>query len=195
MPVYFDSNRIGDTLAMTIKHVITAPRDFFADLPPSDAYRDSLLFLTIVLVVLALGFSLMSGLMLLPLIVPFTLVFGLITTWLWAWYLSWACRVFCKLQLSTANAFQICAYGAVPMMFSWLPIFGVLASLWNLYLNWQGLVSHAKVGGGSALLIIFLPLVILGLSMAVLLVLVFQLMADMGIEPSQLIGTDHVELF
>lgn len=195
MPVYFDSDRIGDTLVSSVKYIITAPQGFFADMPPADAYRNSLTFLTIVLVVLAIGLSLMSGLVLLPVIFPVAIVLGLITTWMWAWYLGWACRVFCKTQLSTINAFQICAYGSVPLVFSWLPIIGMLSSLWNLYLNWQGLVSHARVGGGSALLIILGPLIVMGISMAILAVLAFKLMTDMGVDPTQLIDSGDVELF
>jgi len=195
MPEYFDSNRISGTLGASAKSVLIAPQAFFSDMPSTDGYRNSLVFLTIVFVVLSLGISMMTSLVLLPAILPVALLFGFIATWMWAWYLGWACRVFCKAELSTQNAFQLCAYSSIPLVFGLLPVAGVIASLWNLYLNWQGLVSYARIGGGSAMLIIVLPLIVLGISMAVLVVLLGILMVQMGIDPAQLMNTGNAELF
>jgi len=61
-------------------------------------------------------------------------------------------------------------------------MFGVVASFWSLYLNWQGLVSHGKVGGGAALIIIIAAFVVLGVSMAVLIGLLFSLAGQYGIQ-------------
>jgi len=114
-------------------------------------------------------------------ILPATLILGLISTWLWAWYLGWASRTFCKVELETPAAFQICTYSAAPLLLSWVPVFGMIAYVWNLYLNWQGLVSHAKVGGGAALMFILVAFVIFGLSLLVLVLLLIKLASDSGV--------------
>lgn len=195
MSVYFNSSHIDETLVGSVKQVVISPQGFFSGMPKTETYRDSLVFLAIVLVVLAIGISLVTSLAALPVMLATALALGIVTTWLWAWYLGWACRVFCRVQLSTANAFQICAYSSVPLVFSWLPHVGILASLWNLYLNWQGLVSHARVRGGSALMVILVPMVVLAISMAILAALLFTLMTDMGMEPTQLLNSGDVEMF
>ena len=50
----------------------------------------------------------------------------------------------------------------------------MIAYVWNLYLNWQGLVSHARVGGGAALMFILVAFVVFGLSLLVLVLLLIK---------------------
>jgi len=165
---YFSAQRIGDTLSGAFKGIMRLPSDYFAAMPPAHGYRDSMMLLSIYLAVPALMASLFTGLISVFIILPVSLLFGIIGTWMWAWYLSWAARSFCNSTLSISEAFQICAYSSAPLVFSWIPILGMLAWMWNLYLNWQGLISHARLGGGSALLIIIGAFVVMGLSFAVL---------------------------
>ncbi len=181
MPVYFSSDRIGETLVSATREVLVSPARFFEAMPGAANYMNSLVLLSIYLAVPALILSLFSGIVTVVLILPATLVLGIATTWMWAWYLGWASRVFCGVDLSTAGAFQICAYGSAPLLLSWVPVFGVVAYVWSLYLNWQGLVSHARVGGGAALMFILAAFVLFGLSLLILLVLLFKLTADSGI--------------
>ena len=180
MPVYFSSNRIGETLVPATKDVLVSPALFFGAMPRAGDYMNSLVLLSVYLVIPALILSLFSGIVTIIFILPATLVLGIATTWMWAWYLGWASRVFCKVDLSTAAAFQICAYSSAPLLLSWVPVFGVVAYVWSLYLNWQGLVSHARVGGGAALMFILAAFVLFALSLLLLLVLLFKLTADSG---------------
>ncbi|MDX8392910.1 MAG: YIP1 family protein [Mariprofundaceae bacterium] len=166
---YFSSQRIGNTLTGAFKGIMRAPSEYFTAMPPAYNYRDSFILLLIYLSIPALMVSLFTNLINILLILPLSLFFGIIGTWLWACYLGWAARKFCASTLSTAGAFQICAYSTAPLVLSWIPIFGPIACLWNLYLNWQGMISHARLGGGSALLIIIGAFVISGLSFVALL--------------------------
>jgi len=178
---YFSSERIGKTLLPSFKATITSPTPCFENMPVAQDYKNSMLLLVIYLLVPALIASIFSGFITIVFILPTFLLFGITGTWSWAWYLGWAARTFCKSSLTTADAFQICAYGTAPIIFSVIPFLGVITILWNLYLNWQGLVSHAKIGGGSALLIILAAFVILGGSLLLLLILLFYLAAQTGV--------------
>jgi len=179
---YFSSEHIGETLLSSFKATMTSPTPCFENMPVAQGYKNSIILLVIYLVIPALMISIFSGVITIIFILPVFLLFGVAGTWSWAWYLGWAARTFCKSSLTTADAFQICAYGAAPVIFSMIPLVGVITTLWSLYLNWQGLVSHAKVGGGSALLIILAAFVILGVSLLLLVILLFYLAAQTGVD-------------
>jgi len=179
---YFSSDRIGDTLVPAFKAVITRPREFFERMPIAERYSNSLVLLSIYLTIPALIVSIFSGVVTVIVILPVSLITGIIATWMWAWYLSWAARVFCKAPLTTPDAFQVCTYSTAPLIFSWLPLVGAVAFFWNLFLNWQGLVSHGRVGGGAALLIILAAFIIMSLSLVVLAALLLMLASQHGVQ-------------
>jgi hypothetical protein len=181
MKLYFSAERIGDTLLDAFKGVMTSPNVYFAAMPQAHDYRDSLMLLGIYLGIPALVTGIAAGMLSLVLVLPLALVLGFIGTWTWAWYLGWAARRFCGSRLSTVDAFQICAYSSAPLVFSWIPIIGMLAWLSNLYLNWQGLVSYARLGAGAALLIILGYFLILALSMFALVMLLIYASTHYGV--------------
>ncbi len=178
---YFSSERIGETLLPSFRATMTSPTPCFENMPTALDYKNSAILLVIYLLIPALAASIFSGIITIIFILPIFLLFGVAGTWSWAWYLGWAARTFCKSSLTTVDAFQICAYGAAPSIFSIIPFAGVIATMWSLYLNWQGLVSHARIGGGSALLIILASFIIMGISLLLLAILLFQLMTQTGI--------------
>lgn len=182
MEPYFSSNRIGESLVPAFKATMLRPHEFFARMPVAGGYGNSLVLLSIYLTVPALIFSIFSGVITVLVILPLFLIFGIAGTWMWAGYLSWAARVFCKVPLTTVDAFQLCAYGAAPLLFSWLPLIGSVSFFWNLFLNWQGMVSHAKVGGGAALLIILGAFILMSLSIAALLAALWFFASQHGID-------------
>lgn len=181
MEPYFSSDRIGESLVPAVKAAMTRPREFFERMPVARSYSNSLILLCIYLAVPALIVSIFSGVITLIVILPFSLLFGVIGTWMWAWYLSWAARVFCKVPLTIPDAFQLCAYSAAPLLFSWIPLIGSISFFWNLFLNWQGLVSHAKVGGGAALMIILGAFIIMSLSIVALAAALWLLASQYGV--------------
>jgi len=180
MQTYFSSGRIGETLIPAFKAVMTSPSTYFEAMPIAHNYKSSMVLLAIYLLIPALIISVFRGVATIIFIVPISVLIGIIGTWLWAWYLGWAARAFCRVQLTTVDAFQICAFGAAPLVFSFVPVFGAVAFFWNLYLNWQGLVSHARLGGGAALLIILAAFVILGASLLLLISLLVYLASQAG---------------
>ncbi|MDX8406957.1 MAG: YIP1 family protein [Mariprofundaceae bacterium] len=171
MPVYFDSNKPIESFAAAVRDVVIAPGTFFEHMPKAGSYAPAIYFLTISLAVplligalMTLGFSLFLA--------PVIWLVMLLATWLWAWYLGWAARVFGKKALSTIDAFQISAYGNVPMLLAWVPVLNVVTGLWSLVLEWFGLTRFAGVSSGVALLVLLVPMIVLMLSMTLLVVLI-----------------------
>jgi len=185
---YFSANRIMETLPAAIRDVLISPKSYFEQMPPVEGFRDNLIMLGIILLPSSLILVSPAGVMAI-LFLPLALSLMLVTTWLWARYLSWAVRVFTSKRLDTTSAFQICVYSSVPMLFSWLPVLNVLMSLWNMYLTWRGLVSHTRLKGSNALLILLAPLVIFTASLFVLFGLLVYLMGRSGLIPSQKVST------
>lgn len=176
MPTYFSASDPTASLAGTIRDVLTRPTAFFRQMPAGGAYWDSIVLLLVVLAApLMLGILLNSGLMPhipLLLLIVIAMPFALISAWLWAAYLSWAVHRFSPGSLSTREAFRLYAYSNVPNLFSWIPVIGLITGLWGLYLQWKGLSVFAGTGGGRALGILILPLLILVASGAILVILI-----------------------
>jgi len=120
----------------------------------------------------------LSGLIAILLIVPISLSIGLGTSLLWARYLSWASSRFAGKSLSVETAFQICAYSGAPFVIAWGPYLGPVMALWNLLLNWKGLVHHGGVGPLWALVIIISGLLLLTFFVLALVALMVFLIPD-----------------
>lgn len=175
--VYFDSNRPVETFLSSVKLVLTSPRSFLEQMPPAYYYRDGIFLLTLIV----MGASILSTPfynVLFLFMLPMTWGLILISLRLWAGYLSWAVGTFAKQKLSSKRAFQLSAYASVPLLFSFVPVLALIATLWNLYLMWLGLVAHCKVSGFSALMIIVVPLLVLIASTVVLVILLMATMPD-----------------
>jgi len=185
MSSYFDGNKPVDSFISAVRDLVVAPGEFFKQMPNTEGYGPGIFFLTITLAVplliaamMTLGFSLFLA--------PVIWLVMLASTWLWAWYLGWAVRVFAKKELSTINAFQICAYANAPMLLAWIPVLSFITGLWSLALEWLGLTRYAGVSSGTALLILLVPIVVLMLSFTVLIVLIAVLASKHGASVQEL---------
>lgn len=175
MPAYFSSADFVGSLAGAVRDVFTHPTEYFRQMPVATSYKDSAILLVIVLAV-PLGLSvLLNGSLAMhfaPFLALLVIPFSLASAWLWAWYLSWAVRRFSGGNLSIIDAFQLYAYSSIPGLFSWVPMLNFIMGIWSVYLEWKGLTTFAGVSNGKAMMIIFLPIIILIISGAVLAVLV-----------------------
>jgi hypothetical protein len=182
MPMYFSTADFLGSLAGAIRDVFTRPTEFFRQMPQATSYKDGAILLILMLAVpILLGILFTTGglaLHLLPVILLFGIPVALAGAWLWAWYLGWAVRTFTSGQLSTRDAFLLYAYSNIPSLFSWVPLINVVMGIWSIYLEWKGLTAYAGVSGGKALLIIFVPLIVLAVSGAVLAVLIGVFMSQ-----------------
>ncbi len=185
MPTYFSSTDFVNSLAGAIRDAFTRPTEFFRQLPKATSYKESAILLVLVMALpMMLIFLLRGGDELLPhlatvpllvilfVILCLTIPFTLLSAWLWAWYISWAVRRFAGGSLSVMDAFQLYAYSSIPSLFGWIPVIGGIMFFWSIYLEWKGLTAFAGVGNGKALLIIFMPVIILIVSLLMLGILI-----------------------
>jgi len=176
---YFEKNRPMQTFIPALRNVLTSPKVFFAELPPSAFYSNAIFFVSILVFIasfVGVPFKSMSLLFLLPVSWGLTLI-GLK---FWATYLSWAVKFFAKSKLTSPNAFHISAYASAPLIFSTLPYIGSLAAFWNLYLLWVALTQRCRVKAGMAVLIIAIPTVVIIASLGVLVALLIQMFPQLG---------------
>jgi len=159
---YFQSNRPAASFFAALQSLLLRPRDFFADMPFAVFFSNSLFFASIIIFVLTFVavpvYTLLTLFML-----PFTWGVLLIAMLAMASYLSWGVKAFAGSRLTTANAFQLCAYAFAPMMFVGLSWGGIIACLWMLFLLWTGLSAHCRISGGRAAAVLILPLIMLAM--------------------------------
>ncbi len=179
MSDYFESARPVESFAAALRHLAVSPGIFFAQMPRATGYSNAVWFLSITLAVPLFVWTMMSLGMALFL-APLLWLVMLAGTWLWAWYLGWAVRLFAGRELSTVDAFHICAYANAPALLAWVPVLNVVIGIWSLILEWFGLTRYAGIGSGTALLILIVPMIVLMLSVAVLAILVGMLATQHG---------------
>jgi len=153
---YFEANRPAQTLISTMRTLFVQPRAFFAAMPVAIFYRNSVFFVSIIVFALSFLAIPVYGMTMLFLL-PATWGVVLIALRFLGAYLRWGVTTLGKARLSTMNAFQLAAYAFLPMLFSTLSWFGVVALLWSIYLLWLGLVAHCKIKAGTALTIVAVP--------------------------------------
>jgi len=176
---YFDKNRPMQTLLLSMQGVLSSPKDFFSQLPPAAFYANSIfLGTTIILAASFIGVPFHSFTMLF--MVPVSWGLGLIGLKAWSSYIAWATRSFGKTKLSNANAFNISAYASVPLVFSAVPILGLISCLWSLYLMWVALVSRCHVKSSTAGIIIAIPAILFAITATELVSFIFQLFPKLG---------------
>ena len=161
---YFEINRPLQTFIQAARGVLFSPKDFFSNVPPAAFYSNALFFAAAIIFIssfVGVPFRSMSLLFLLPLTCALSLL-GLLA---WSSYMSWAVKTLAKARLTQANAFQISAYAATPLAFSFVPYIGAITGLWNLYLLWTALINRCKVQPGMAMVIIVVPAIIFAVSM------------------------------
>jgi len=176
---YFESNKPFQTFIPAMRSVLTRPKEFFEQLKPTPFFSNALFLASIIIFMSSFIGVIFHDLSLLFLL-PVTWGLSLIGIYFWSAYMSWAVKSLAKGKLTKAHAFQISAYAAAPLILSLVPMIGIIASLWNLYLLWLALIHRCKVKSGMAALIIAIPAVIFAASIAALLTLAFQIFPQLG---------------
>ena len=160
--IYFQRDNPVRTLIPAVKALITRPREFFAGMPFTGFYINSLFFASIIifgLTVLSVPDYSLGMLFMMP------LLWGaiLIGMWIMAVYISWATKIFAGTRLTQANAFQLSSYAMLPMLFVGLYWFGIAAFLGSVYLFWLGLVAHCRISAGRAVVVLILPVLLIAI--------------------------------
>ena len=188
---YYRKDRMAEVFFSVFVSGLFFPKRMFEKMPQAGPLRESAHLLALYLSVPTLMMTLtagtgiptiapgfLSGLIAILLIIPVSLSIGVGTSLLWAKYLSWASGKFAGRSLSVETAFQISAYSGAPFVIAWGPYLGPVMALWNIFLNWKGLVYHGGVGRLWALAIIISGLLLLATFVLVLAALMVYLIPD-----------------
>jgi len=188
---YYRRNRVAEACFSVFIAAIFFPKLLFANMPAPEGLRGSAHLLALYMSIPTLMMTLtagtgipliapgfFSGLITIVLIIPVSLTIGVGTSFLWAKYISWASRRFAGVELSDETAFQICAYSGAPFVIAWGPYLGPVMALWNLLLNWKGLVHHGGVKRFPAFLILMIGLLLVAMFVLALAVLMMILMPE-----------------
>jgi len=164
---YYRRDKIPEVFFSAFIAAIFFPKLLFSKMPEAANLRDSAHLLALYMAIPTLMMTLtagagipliapgfFSGLIAIVLIIPVSLTIGVGTSLLWAKYIAWASRRFAGVALSDKAAFQICAYSGAPFVIAWGPYLGPVMALWNLMLNWKGLVHHGGVKRFPAFIIL-----------------------------------------
>jgi len=176
---YFESDNPFQTFIPAMRSVLSSPKVFFEQLKPAPFFSNALFFVSVIIFMSSFIGVIFHGFSMLFLL-PVTWGLSLIGLFFWSTYMSWAVKTLSKGKLTKAHAFQISAYAASPLILSTIPVVGVIASLWNLYLLWLALIHRCKVKAGMAALIIAIPAVLFAASIFALLTLAFQMFPQLG---------------
>ncbi len=198
IPLYYQGGVLSESVVSIFFSALFQPRKMFEQMPEASGFRNNAKLLVVYLSVPTLMMTLtfgtavpqfapnfITGLLMVLLIYPVSISIGLASSYLWAWYLSRAIRVFTGREVSVEVVFQICAYSGAPFAIAWGPYLGPVMALWNFFLNWRGLVSHARVGRLAALLIMMA-----GISwLFVLMIVLFALLVVVLPENMEMLGS------
>ena len=190
-PSYYQGGKLSESIASVFFSALFQPKNMFVNMPVAQGFRNNAklfaVYLSVPTLMMTLTFgtavpqfapNFITGLIMVLAIYPVSISIGLGTSYLWARYLSWASRVVLKRDVSAETVFQVLAYSGPPFAIAWGPYLGPLMAVWNFYLNWRGLVCHARVGGLAALFIMLAGVSALLLVMIVLFVLMSILLPE-----------------
>ncbi len=188
---YYRKDRIPEVFFSVFISGLFFPGRLFKKMPEAGPLRQSAHLLALYLSVPTLMMTMtagtgiptiapdfLSGLVAILLIIPVSLSIGLGTSLLWAVYLSWASEKFAGRELSVETAFQISAYSGAPFVIAWGPYLGPVMALWNMLLNWKGLVHHGGIGRLQAFVMIIFGLMLLAFFVLALAALIVFLIPE-----------------
>lgn len=172
MSNHFSTRRFAPAFATTLSSLGRHPKRFFEQMPEPAGYFEGALFIGMIMLFPALEACYFCSVDTMLVLFPSIIIGGLILTWLWTEYMHLALRMFARLEITKPSIFQISAYASAPNILHATVILSPPAFVWQLYLLWRGLVSHAGVESGTATIIIAIPVVmLLCLSLALIMML------------------------
>lgn len=161
MPRYFSTSSFAPSLFSSLGAVSLQPKSFFKEMQSTEGYRNSVIFLLLVLMTPALIDSYSISREKMASIFPALEGLGLLMAWFWAGYIYWCVRLFTPYEFEHTDAFQIAAYSNVPLFFDFSAMMIVPAFFWQLYITWLGLVHYVGVPAKNAAWFMFIPVVML----------------------------------
>jgi hypothetical protein len=154
----FDSKDFLNSFIKVMKTVLVRPSDFYEHMPVTGGYSPPFVFLAVCLGVSGVLAAILAGVdvfLFLKLV-----VFGAIFSFIGAGILHLIAQQFFEGKGGYEGVFRAVAYAGVVNLLTWIPIVGLLAGLYGLYLQIVGLEKVHKITAGQAVVTVLIAFAI-----------------------------------
>jgi hypothetical protein len=140
-----------------VKTVITKPSDFYQNMPTTGGYASPLIFLAICLAVSGIISAIVWGYLGAFL---YYFIFGLIFSFIGAAILHFIAQQFFEGKGAYEGMYRVVAYAGVVNLVTWIPVVGLIAGLYGLYLQIVGVEKVHQVTAGQAVVTVLIALAV-----------------------------------
>ena len=140
-----------------VRTVFFKPSDFYQNMPTTGGYPSPLIFLAVCLVVSGIISAIIWGT-----VAGFFyfLIFGLIFSFIGAGILYFIAQQFFEGKGSYEGMYRVVAYAGVVNLLTWIPVVGLFAGLYGLYLQIVGVEKVHKITAGQAVVTVLIALAV-----------------------------------
>src|SRR4030042_5974339 len=157
----FNNKDFLNSFIGVMKTVLVRPNDFYEHMPVTGGYAPPFIFLVVCLGVSGLLAAIIAGvdvLLFLKLV-----IFGAIFSFIGAGILHLIAQQFFEGKAGYEGVYRAVAYAGVVSLLTWIPIVGLLAGLYGLYLEIGGLERVHKSMAGQAVVTVLITFAIFGI--------------------------------
>ncbi len=154
----FNNKDFLNSFIGVMKTVLVRPHDFYEHMPTTGGYSSPFLFLVVCLGVSGVLAAIIAGvdvLLFLKLV-----IFGAIFSFIGAGILHLIAQQFFEGKGGYEGVYRAVAYAGVVNLLTWIPIVGLLAGLYGLYLQIVGLENVHKITAGQAVVTVLIAFAI-----------------------------------
>jgi hypothetical protein len=141
-----------------MKTVLVRPNDFYQNMPVTGGYAPPFVFLVVCLGVSGILAAILAGVdvfLFLKLV-----IFGAIFSFIGAGILHLIAQQFFEGKGGYEGVYRVVAYAGVVYLLSWIPVVGLIAFLYGLYLQIVGLEKVHKITAGQAVVTVLIAFAI-----------------------------------
>jgi len=154
----FNNKDFLNSFIGVMKTVLVRPNDFYEHMPVTGGYAPPFIFLVVCLGVSGLLAAIIAGVdvfLFLKLV-----IFGAIFSFIGAGILHLIAQQFFEGKGGYEGVYRVVAYAGVVNLLTWIPIVGLLAGLYGLYLQIVGLEKVHKITAGQAVVTVLIAFAI-----------------------------------
>lgn len=140
-----------------VKTVLIKPSDFFQNMPTTGGFPPPLIFLAICLgisgIISAIVWGYLGAFF-------YYVIFGLIFSFIGAAILHFIAQQFFEGKATYEGMYRVMAYAGVVNLVTWIPVVGLFAGLYGLYLQIVGVEKVQQITAGQAVVTVLIALAV-----------------------------------
>jgi hypothetical protein len=152
-----DTKDFINSFIRVVKTVLVKPSDFYQNMPATAGYTPPLIFLTVCLGVSGIFAFILSG----DILLFFKVVIaGAIFSFIGAGILHLIAQQFFEGKGGYEGVYRVVAYAGVVSLLTWIPVVGLFAGLYGLYIQIVGLEKIHQITAGQAVVTVLIALAV-----------------------------------